>query len=122
MKSRFSGLDRQLSSNQTAVSALGYKVDRKRIDFELPSGRTQQIADGIYLTIKKTDVERQRVNGWVQIARDGRFVWLRGQGAQNPIDFSSRTDARPDQLVITQVGRDTASGYILVPITDGTAN
>jgi len=47
MKSRFSGLDRRLSSNRTAVSALGYKVDRKRIDFELPSGRTQQIADGI---------------------------------------------------------------------------
>jgi hypothetical protein len=49
----FSGLDRQLSSNQTAVSALGYKV---AFDFELPSGRTQQIADGIYLTIKKKDV------------------------------------------------------------------
>jgi chromosome segregation ATPase len=112
-----SGLERRLSSNQTAVTALGYQVDRKRIDFELPSGRTQQIADGIYLTIKNTDVERQRVDGWVQIASEGRFVWLHGQGAQNPIDFSSRTDARPDQLVITQVGRDTASGYILVPVT-----
>jgi hypothetical protein len=110
-------LDQRLSSNQIAVSALGHQVDRKRIDFELQNGRTQQIVDGIYLTVKKTDVERQRVDGWVQIASDGRIVWLRGQGAQNPIDFSSRADARPDQLVFTQVGRDTAAGYILVPIT-----
>ncbi len=114
-------MDRRLISNQTAVSALGYQVDRRRIDFELQNGRTQEIADGIYVTVKKTDVERQRVDGWIQIASDGRFVWLRGQGAQNPIDFSSRADARPDQLVFTRVGRDTATGYILVPITSSTA-
>jgi chromosome segregation ATPase len=113
-----SGLDRRLSSNQMAVSALGYQVARKRVDFELQNGRTQQIVDGIYVTVKKIDVERQRVDGWIQIASDGRFVWLRGQGAQNPIDFSSRADARSYQLVFTQVGRqDNAKGYVLVPMT-----
>jgi chromosome segregation ATPase len=117
MRNNLSGLDRRLSSNQMAVSALGYQVGRKRTDFELQNGRTQQIVDSIYVTVKKTDVERQRVDGWVQIASDGRFVWLRGQGAQNPIDFSSRADARPYQLVFTQVGHDNAKGYILVPMT-----
>ena len=114
-----SGLDRRISSNQSAVSALGYQVDRKRIDFELQKGRTQQIVDGIYVTVKRTDVGRQQVDGWIQIARDGRFVWLRDQSAQNPIDFSSRADARPDQLVFTRVGRDSTTGYVLVPITSG---
>jgi len=109
-----SGLDRRLTSNQTA---LAYQVDRKRVDFELQNGRTQEVVDGIYVTIKKTDVERQRVDGWVQIASDGRFVWLRGEGAQNPIGFSSREDARTYQMVFTQVGRQKAAGYILVPIT-----
>jgi hypothetical protein len=112
-----SGLDRRLNSNQTAVSALAYQVDRKHVDFELQNGRTQQVVDGIYVTIKNTDVERQRVDGWVQIASDGRFVWLRGEGAQHPIDFSSRADARAYQLVFTQVGRNSAAGYVLVPIT-----
>jgi predicted nucleic acid-binding Zn-ribbon protein len=113
-----SGLDRRLGSNQAAVNALGRQVDRKRVDFQLQNGHTQQVVDGIYVTVKNTDVERQRVDGWVQIASDGRFVWLHGQGAQNPIDFSSRRDARPDQLVFTQVGRNHAAGYILVPITN----
>jgi chromosome segregation ATPase len=112
-----SGLDRRLSSNQTAVGALSYQVGRKRTDFELKNGRTLQVVDGIYVTIKNTDVERQRVDGWVQIASDGRFVWLRGEGAQHAIDFSSRADARPYQLVFTRVGRDSAVGYVLVPIT-----
>jgi hypothetical protein len=113
-----SGLDRRLSSNQTAVGALSYQVGRKRTDFELKNGRTLQVVDGIYVTIKNTDVERQRVDGWVQIASDGRIVWLRGEGAQNAIDFSSRADARPYQLVFTRVGRDSAVGYVLVPITN----
>src|SRR5262249_2891444 len=91
-----SGLDQRISSNSTAVRDLGYQVDRKRIDFELQKGRTQQIADGVYVTVKDTNVGRQQVDGWIQIARDGRFVWMRDQSAQNPIDFSSRADARPD--------------------------
>lgn len=110
-----SGLNKRLTSNQTKVSALAYQVDRKRVDFELASGKTQQVVDGIYVTVKNTDVERQTVDGWVQIARDGRFVWLRNESAQNPIGFSSREDARTYQIVFTQVGHDKASGYILVP-------
>jgi len=120
-RSDVSGLDRRLSSNQTAVSALSYQVGRKRTDFELKNGRTLQVVDGIYVTIKNTDVERQRVDGWVQIASDGRIVWLRGEGAQNAIDFSSRADARPYQLVFTRVGRNSAAGYVLVPITSSSS-
>lgn len=112
-----SGLDRRLSSNQTTVNALSNQVERKRIDFELQSGRTQQVVDGIYVTIKNTDVERQQVNGWVQIASDGRIVWLRGEGAQTPIDFSSRADARPYQLVFTRIGPGSTAGYVMVPLT-----
>jgi hypothetical protein len=117
-----SGLDRRLSSNQTAVSSLAHQVDRKRVDFELQNGRTQEVVDGIYVTIKNTDVERQRIDGWVQIASDGRFIWLRGESAQHPIDFSSRADARALQLVFTQVGRNSAAGYVLVPTTATASN
>ena len=112
-----SSLDRRVSSNRTAVSALAYQVDRKHVDFELQNGRTQEVVDGIYVTLKNTDVERQRIDGWVQIASDGRFVWLRGESAQHPIDFSSRADARAYQLVFTQIGRNSATGYVLVPTT-----
>ncbi len=112
------GLDRRLNSNQTAVSALANEIDRQRIDFQLQNGQTQQVAAGIYVTIKQSDIERQKVDGWVQIASDGRFVWLRGEGAQKPIEFSSQADPRPYRLVFTRVGQTGATGYLLVPMTN----
>jgi hypothetical protein len=118
-QSRVSGLNRQLSSSQTAVSPLTSQVERKRIDFELQNGRTLQVVDGIYVTVKNTDVERQQVEGWLQIASDGRIVWLRHEAAQHSIDFSSRADSLPYQLVFTRVGQKSAAGYVLVPITTG---
>ena len=111
-----SGLDRRVNSNQSAVRALAYQVDRQRIDFELPNGSTQQIVAGIYVTVKHADVEKQRVEGWVQIAGDGRFVWLRGESAQTPIQFSSQADARSYDLVFTRIGRNSTVGYVLAPV------
>ena len=90
-------------------------MDRRRIDFEVSKDRTEEVVPGIYLTIKRMDVGRQQVNGWLQIASDGRFVWLTGAGAQNPIGFSGRGDERATQLVFTRIGDHSAAGYLLVP-------
>lgn len=117
LRSDVSGVDRRLSSNQTAVNTLASQVDRRRVDFALPTGRTQQVADGIYVTVNHTNVERQQADGWVQIARDGRIVWLRGEGAQKPIVFATQNDQRPYQLVFTRIGNAATVGYLLVPAT-----
>jgi predicted RNase H-like nuclease (RuvC/YqgF family) len=114
-RSNLSDLDRKVTANQSTVSALANQIDRTRIDFELQSGRTEEVAPGIYLTVKQTDVRNQRVDGWLQIAQDGRIVWLKGEGAQKQIDFSSQSDQRAYQLTFTKIGRGSATGYVLVP-------
>jgi len=116
-RSEVSGLNRRLNSNQSAVAALNYQVDRERFDFELQNGRTQRVIGDIYVTVKQTDVERQRVDGWVQLAGDGRIVWMRGEGAQKPIEFSNREETRPYRLVFTRIGRNSVAGYVLAPPT-----
>ena len=55
--------------------------------------------------------------GWLQIASDGRFLWLHDAGAQHPIAFSSQGDERAYQLVFTRIADGNAAGYILVPVT-----
>jgi hypothetical protein len=99
-------------------------VDRKGISFTLPTGRTQQVADGIYVTVNRPDVKRQQVDGWVQIARDGRIVWLRGANVQQPIEFTSQSDPRSYQLVFTRIGQQDSVGYLLAPMprSDAGAN
>jgi hypothetical protein len=110
-----SGLQNRMLSSQNRVDALSHQVDRRRIDFEVSKDRTDEIVPGIYLTIRRTDVGQQQVNGWLQIASDGRFLRLSGTGAQHPIAFSSRSDERASQLVFTRIDGHSAAGYVLVP-------
>ena len=110
-----SSVDRKASVSQSTVNHLSSQVDRQGISFTLPTGRTQLVADGIYLTVNRPNVERQQVDGWVQIARDGRIVWLRGASAQQPIEFTSQSDPRTYQLVFTKIGKNDTVGYLLTP-------
>ncbi|HYR92207.1 MAG TPA: hypothetical protein VE422_49640 [Terriglobia bacterium] len=112
-----SGLHNQMLSNQSRVDTLYYQVERQRVDFEVSKDRTSELVAGIYLTIHHTDVARQQIGGWLQIASDGRFVWLRDAGAQHPIAFSSQSDERAYQLVFTRIADGIAAGYIMVPVT-----
>ena len=111
-----SGLHSQMQSNEDRVDALSYQVDRQRIDFEVSKDRTMELVAGLYLTINDTDVAHQQISGWLQIARDGRFLWLHDAGAQHAIAFSTKGDERTCQLVFTRVANDSAAGYILVPV------
>jgi chromosome segregation ATPase len=114
---RVASVDRKLASNQSAVGALASQVNRQRVDFELPNGSKFEVADGIYVTVNHANVEHQQVDGWVQIARDGRFVMLRHENAQRPVVFASRADARTYQLVFTQIGKNETAGYLLAPMS-----
>lgn len=105
----------RVMSHQDRIGDLSYQVQRRRIDFEVVRDRTDEVASGLYLTINRTDVRRQQVNGWLQIAADGRIVWLRNAGAQHPIPFSTRGDNRGYELVITRVGDGSTTGYLLAP-------
>ena len=46
---------------------------------------------------------------------DGRILWIRGQGIQQPVRFYSHKDERPYELVFTRVSKDSAVGYLLMP-------
>lgn len=110
-----SGLQNEMASNQRKIDALSYHVERQNVGFEVSKDRTEQVVPGIYLTIHRTDVGRQQVDGWLQIASDGRFVPLHDTGAQQVIRFSSRKDERAYELVFTRIAEGSVAGYVLVP-------
>jgi hypothetical protein len=51
----------------------------------------------------------------MQLAHEGRIVWIRGLNAQNPLTFVTRGDNRPQALVFTHVGAKETVGYVLIP-------
>jgi hypothetical protein len=94
---------------------LSDNVNRNRVDFEITRNRTDEVSPGIFLTIQSTDVEQQRIDGWLQIAEDGRTVWIREQSARRVILFATKHDARSRELVFTRIDKSGAAGYLLIP-------
>jgi hypothetical protein len=94
---------------------LSDNVNRNRIDFEITHNRTDEVAPGIYLTVRNTNVEQQRIDVWLQIAEDGRTVRIREQKAQTVVLFTTKRDARSRELVFTRIDKSGAAGYLLIP-------
>jgi cytoskeletal protein RodZ len=116
---RPSNNDRQVAATGGNLHLLSDGVDRNRIDFRVSRNRTQEVAPGIYLTIKYTDLENQRIDGWLQIAEDGRTVLIRSHDAQKVMSFSTKKDERYRELVFTHIDRNGVSGYLLIPTGSG---
>jgi hypothetical protein len=112
-QNQVSRLQNRMLESDNRVDALSYQVDRRRVDFEVKKDRGDEVDSGIHLTITRTDVPRQQVDGWIQMA--GRFVRLRGANAQQPIPFASAGEQRSYQLIFTRVDDSGATGYLLVP-------
>lgn len=119
---RVSALDQNVSRSRDDLDVLSHRFDRKRVDFEVAKNHSREIAPGITLAVTRADPAYRRVNGWMWLMPDRRTVWVRSQGAGQPLVFYSKADERPQELVITHVTRNSVAGYLLVPAGPPPAN
>jgi peptidoglycan hydrolase CwlO-like protein len=103
--------------NRKDVGAIADKLALRRVDFEVTKHHERELAPGISLTLTGTDVSYRRVKGYLWVAEDRRAIWLRSQAAQEPIIFYGYKDGEKRELVITNVTKDSATGYLLLPKT-----
>jgi peptidoglycan hydrolase CwlO-like protein len=115
LNGQVSAMNDQVTVHTLGLKALNNEVDRTRIDFEVSSNKTQQVAPQIYVTINHIDVGRQKVDGWMQLADEGRIVWIRSLGAQQALTFVTRSDNRTHELVFTAIQDSGVTGYLLLP-------
>jgi hypothetical protein len=113
---QIASLNDQVGRENRDVQDLNQKLAVKRVDFEVTRNHSRDLGDGISLGITGTDVSHRRVTGWVWVMPDRRTVWLHGQGAQEPVVFYGLRDGKRKELVITNVTRDSISGYLLLAV------
>jgi sortase A len=103
--------------DQTANRQAAAKRDRAagKIDFVVAKNHSRQLTPGISLGVDQIDLTRQRVNGWMWIMPDRRTIWLRDQGTRDPVVFYGYRDGKRRELVITNVAKSSAAGYLLQP-------
>jgi chaperonin cofactor prefoldin len=112
---RSEAADRNAEQSRQELSRLSRSVDRKRVTFELAKNRSEELAPGILLCVTGTDVSFRRVKGWLWIGSDRKTIWLRDHPAQQPLIFYSDRDGKRRELVFTQIGKNSAAGYFLLP-------
>ena len=114
-ESRLASLQESEQRDRQSVEAINNRLAVRRIDFEVTKGHSRELAPGISLGITRTDVAFRRVSGWMWVLPDRRTIWLREQGAQEPVDFYGYTDGMKRELVIRSVTKGSVAGYLLLP-------
>jgi hypothetical protein len=112
---RLAVLAEQMGSKSREVEELSKKLDVKRVDFEVTRNHTGPLTGEISLSVTGTDVSHRRITGWMWVMPDRRTIWLHGQSAQQPVVFYGYQDGKRRELVITNVTRDSVTGYLLLP-------
>jgi hypothetical protein len=114
-KKQLAGLEASQERDRQQVETLNKSLAVRRVDFEVSRGHSYELSPGISLEISGTDIAYRRVTGWMWVLPDRRTIWLRGQGAQEPVVFYGNSDGKKRELVITSVTKSSAVGYLLVP-------
>ena len=83
-------INNQVITDANRLDTVSKQIGRERVAFEVSINKTRHVASGIYVTVKHTDVARQRVDGWMQLADEGRILWIRGLGLQETFPFATR--------------------------------
>jgi hypothetical protein len=112
-------VEERVAGAERGLEALSWEVGRERLDFELFEDYRMEVAPGVVLTVSDTDVSYQKIDGWVQLVEEGRFLRLEDHPIQQSVVFYGLGDERSYELVFTRVRPDAAIGYVRIPSEDG---
>jgi hypothetical protein len=109
-------LNQQVGNEARDVESINNKLAVKRVDFEITRNHSQQLTDDLSLGITGTDVTHRRVTGWMWVMPDRRTITLQKQAAQQPVTWYGTRDGKRREVVITNVAKNSVSGYVLLPV------
>jgi hypothetical protein len=116
---RLGSVEGRLAGNERGLDAVSWEVGRERLDFELFEDYRMEVAPGVVLNVSHTDVEYQKIDGWVHLVDEGRFLRLEGHPIRQSLAFYGPDEDRSYELVFTRVRPEIAVGYVRVPSEDG---
>lgn len=87
----------------------------RRANFEVSQDNPSEISPGVIIVVKKLNVDKQQINGWVYLPDEHRTLWLNKHGLLEPITFYGEQDKQQRDIIITRVTDNDAVGYVLTP-------
>lgn len=117
--SQIGSLRRNEERDHQDIEGVNTQLATKRIPFEAARNHVAALGDGVSLRVSATDVAYRRVSGWMWLSSDARTIWLNHQSALEPVIFYGYRDGARRELVITNVTRNSVTGYLVVPASPG---
>ena len=108
-------VNERIDENGRGLDELAEQQKPQRVDFEVPRSRTIELTPAVHFRVTKTNVKQQRFDGWVQLQPKGRALWVYNQNVNQPVRVYPTRGEPAYELVITDVGKDFALGYLLLP-------
>jgi chromosome segregation ATPase len=106
-------LSGQISDNRSEIASLRQWAERDRVSFELAKAKDMQRVADVQLRLRDADIKRNKFTIEI-LADDKRFVKKDRQVAE-PVVFYMGDTARPYELVITSIAKDSVKGYLARP-------
>jgi hypothetical protein len=105
----------QQSAQHQELASLRSSLPTQPVTFDIHKDQPFEIAPGVTFRLTKTDLGRQRFDGWIESAAQHQRVSVQSQSVRTPIVFFPSESGKALMLVVTQVQAGGASGYLMVP-------
>ncbi|MBM3727297.1 MAG: hypothetical protein FJW40_17975 [Acidobacteria bacterium] len=103
-----------VATNGKELAALRELGERDYVEFTLNRDKTPRKVGEIMVSLKKTDLKRNRYT--IEITADDKRVEKKDRGINEPVQFYVASKARqPYELVVNQVKPNEITGYLAVP-------
>jgi hypothetical protein len=108
-----------IARNKEEVDALKRLNERNIYDFNLTKSKTPQHVGPIQLTLRSTDAKKFRFT--ITVIADDKAIEKKDRNVDEPMQFYIRGVHAPYEIVVFDVTKDHATGYLSTPKDGGTS-
>lgn len=102
-----------IARNREELEVLKRLGERNIVEFDLKKSNTPQRLGPIQVALKKVDVKRNRYT--MDVVADDKKVEKKDKTVNEPVQFYVRGAQRPYEIVVYEVQKDRAIGYLSTP-------
>lgn len=102
-----------IATNSTELTELKKLGERNYIEFTLPKNGTPQKVGDIQMSLKKTDLKRNRFT--LDLLADDKKIEKKDKTVNEPVQFYTASMRQPYEVVVNSVTKTSVKGYLAVP-------
>jgi len=102
-----------VSTNGKEIAALKRLGERNIFEFNLAKSKQPQRVGDISITLKRTDVKRNKYT--IEVLADDKLTEKKDRTINEPVQFYVAKARQPYEIVVNAVKKDTIVGYLATP-------